>query len=70
MKDNKTRILIEKTEEGMVNAEVEGRLKDLLNILLTGIEHMFEDPLERVLFKSGLRQVYANRDAEEKEAAE
>ena len=61
----KAHILFERTEEGMMKFEVDGRLQDLLNILLIGIEHMFDDPVERALFKSGLKQVFEHWNEEE-----
>ena len=65
MKEKRTYILFEKLEDGFMNSEVEGSLKDIVTILLTGIEKIFDDPFERALFKAGLKQVYDHWNKEE-----
>lgn len=65
MKEKRTYILFEKLEDGLMNSEVEGPLKDIVSILLTGIEKIFDDPFERMLFKTGNKQVYEHWSEEE-----
>lgn len=64
-KEKRTYILFEKLEDGLMNSEVEGSLKDIVSILLTGIEKMFDDPMERAIFKTGLKKVYDHWSEEE-----
>lgn len=65
MEEKKTRILFEQTEEETMKTEVEGRLGDIVAVLLTGIEKMFDDPMERAIFKTGLKKVYDHWSEEE-----
>ncbi len=65
MKEKRTYILFEKLEDGLMSSEVEGRLGDLVAVLLTGIEKIFDDPFERMLFKTGIKQVYDHWSEEE-----
>lgn len=65
MEEKKTRILFEQIGEERMKTEVEGRLGDLVAVLLTGIAKMFDDPFERMLFKTGIKQVYDHWSEEE-----
>lgn len=69
MAENRTVIHLELVDDEKVQTEVEGKLFDLINLLLNGIDNMFDD-LDRLAFKSGIKSLYKKWEEEEAKSDE